>query len=390
MSEERSATVASRLPIRARLVAMSERTRAQLEYHFDHDGRRVFTIAASVESADVLIVDCDHPGARADIERGRWRDGPPLMVLIHGEDKPAEALVALRKPLDRARLDAAALGLLADAHEVPPATGEASGSESPLPAGAAAEVHEEDESEGEGDSRGGDRGEAVYRPEAIRRRRRAARVAMLCGPPRSALDIARPDDAEHRHDPSRFPLAHLLRARRSAGADVKGLSLAFDGIEVYVLPWLHRVLTTVSLQRRDNVERLFRPFEDEEVEVTFHPLSSVNTLVDRANERARHAFSPESASWLFSLFAARGRLPFGVDVECAFRLRHWPNLTRLERTPEAIRIAALWSERPISIAATISRLGCEPRFVTAFHVGAAASGLIEPGEDVTHQDERDT
>ena len=380
MSREEGAGGAPGLPIRARLVAMSERIRAQLEYHFDHGGRRVFTIAPSAESADVIIADYDYPGARADIESGKWREGPPLMVLMHGDVGPPEARVTLRKPLDAARLDAAALDLMAG-----PGT-----EELPLPDGASPEAVDEppDEPAEEATAPDGAEEQTVRRrssgsaarrvaSEAVRERRRAARVTTLCGPPRSLAELSVPDDADHRHDPERYPLAHLERARAAAHAGVAALSLAFDGMELHLLSWLPRVLTTVSLERRDNVERLFRPYDEEEVEVRLHSPADTRALVDKVNRDARHAFSPESVVWLFSLFAARGRLPFGVDIERPCRLRHWPNLTRLERTPEAIRIAALWSLRPHSIEATIARLDCEPRFVAAFYVGAAASGLID-------------
>lgn len=399
MSRADDAGSAPGLPIRARLVAMSDRTRALLEYHFDHAGRRVFTIAPSAESADVIIVDYDYPGARADIESGKWCDGPPLMVLMHGEVGPREARVTLRKPLDGTRLDAAALELMV----------ESSSRERPLASDMAGEERAEREEgaararEGEVDEDAGEKRGVVHRrtsraaarraaSEAVLERRRAARVETLCGPPRSLAELSSPDDADHRHDPARYPLAHLVRARAAACAgtrdeEVAALSLVFDGTELHLLPWLQRVLTSISLERRDNVERLFRPYDDEEVEVRFHSPAQVKDLVDKVTREARHAFSVESAAWLFSLFAARGRLPFGVDVERPCRLRHWPNLTRLERTPEAIRIAALWSLRSISIGEVIARLGCEPRFVTAFYTGASASGLIDTGADIEASDE---
>ena len=457
MNASQPDVIASHLPIKARLTAMSERTRALLEYHFDHDGQRVFTVASSVDTPDIVIVDYDYPGARAGIVDGRWQAVTPLMVLAHGEPELEAPVTVVSKPLDRARLDAAALRLLNPAERLP----EPSSTAKSMPAGAtldrdrsapsappstphigeasiaaargntsSIEVPAEASGEGGGAPRrrrfdddgsitlddtdvgaadAGRRASPADRlaPATAAGRgavelqeghhglsangalteivaaaaddlaRREARLSMLCGPARTLDDVVSADDPEHRYHPRRHVGAHLRRALDGLGPGTVAVSLTFDGMELHALSWVHRVFSTVSLERAGNVERLFGAFGEEEVTVTSCRRGAVNALVDRVNRDARHAFSFEAFTWLAALFSARGRLPAGLDAERPCLLRHWPNLTRLERIPHDVHIAAAWSRRPASIVTVTRSLGCEPRFVTAFHAGAVALGLID-------------
>ena len=80
--------------------------------------------------------------------------------------------------------------------------------------------------------------------------------------------------------------------------------------------------------------------------------------------------------WNVALWTSKGRLPQGVDLYARVHLRHWPNFTRLTRTPHAMRIAALWAERGVSLAETPGLLGIPQRYVFAVYSAAHALGLL--------------
>ncbi len=82
--------------------------------------------------------------------------------------------------------------------------------------------------------------------------------------------------------------------------------------------------------------------------------------------------------WKIAIWAAHGRLPNETPLDAPIILLHWPNLTRLLLTPHALRIAALWIERPFSLLDTAKRLGISQRYVFTFYSAAHAVGLAFP------------
>lgn len=80
--------------------------------------------------------------------------------------------------------------------------------------------------------------------------------------------------------------------------------------------------------------------------------------------------------WDTALETSVGRLPTGVDLAAPVYLKSWPNLTRLHRTPHALRIAALWATRGASLMETAQTLKIAQRHVFAFYSAALALDLI--------------
>ena len=80
--------------------------------------------------------------------------------------------------------------------------------------------------------------------------------------------------------------------------------------------------------------------------------------------------------WELALWAARGRIPFGVPFDAPVRLLRWPNLTRLALTPDAIRIAGLWSGHPTSLLLSARALQVPQRHVFAFFSACRALDLL--------------
>lgn len=82
-----------------------------------------------------------------------------------------------------------------------------------------------------------------------------------------------------------------------------------------------------------------------------------------------------SIVWKVTLWAARGRVPIGTDLERPIYLKHWPNMTRLTIFPYAMRIAALWVNQPCSLLDTANMLNIPQRYVFSFYSATHALGL---------------
>lgn len=84
--------------------------------------------------------------------------------------------------------------------------------------------------------------------------------------------------------------------------------------------------------------------------------------------------------WDLALRTARGRVPQSTDLSKPQYLRCWPNFPRLPRTPQGMRIAALWVEAPRTLDDIARNLGIENSDVYSFHSAAFTTGLVGPAK----------
>jgi hypothetical protein len=78
-----------------------------------------------------------------------------------------------------------------------------------------------------------------------------------------------------------------------------------------------------------------------------------------------------------------------MDLKRPVYLKHWPNLTRVQRTPNAMRVAALWATRGAGLVETAELLKIPQRHVFAFYSAALAADLVtEDGSSVKRAQRR--
>lgn len=101
-------------------------------------------------------------------------------------------------------------------------------------------------------------------------------------------------------------------------------------------------------------------------------------------QEALHLFEREDLKsldaliWQVAIRTSKGRLPLGIKTTGTnFRLRQWPNFTRLEGIPDALRVAAFLSRTPASIALIAKMLSIQPEHLYSFISAAASLGLLE-------------
>ena len=83
----------------------------------------------------------------------------------------------------------------------------------------------------------------------------------------------------------------------------------------------------------------------------------------------------EAFLWKLALWTYRDCLPLGTHLEKRVYLRHWPNLTRLHPVPDAMRIASLWNEQPMTLGYTAKALGIPQQHVFNFYCASHTIGL---------------
>lgn len=85
----------------------------------------------------------------------------------------------------------------------------------------------------------------------------------------------------------------------------------------------------------------------------------------------------EQVLWQIALWTARGRLLKPLRADTKLRLQHWPNFTRLQITPYALQIAALWVKHDMTAEEVAESLNIPQRFVFAVASAAQVVGILE-------------
>lgn len=87
--------------------------------------------------------------------------------------------------------------------------------------------------------------------------------------------------------------------------------------------------------------------------------------------------SSDRMLWIVSLWASRGRVPIGTDLDAPVSLANWPSFSRLLIPPHGMQIAALWTTHPQSLMQTAKLLAIPHRYVFALYSACLTLGLIE-------------
>ncbi|RLW63829.1 MAG: hypothetical protein B6D73_13600 [gamma proteobacterium symbiont of Stewartia floridana] len=167
------------------------------------------------------------------------------------------------------------------------------------------------------------------------------------------------------YDPQHYLQGHVQQALNQATRYNKNVTI--EG------PWPAIDLIIANQQIMvDAGEKHLRPFctvpdATREVELRFHEQHKPTT--------GRKEYSVYAFIWQLALWASRGRLPSGTNLNQPIYLRRWPNFSRLVVTPHALAIAALWSRNPRSLIDTANSLGISQRYVFAFYSAAHALQL---------------
>lgn len=85
----------------------------------------------------------------------------------------------------------------------------------------------------------------------------------------------------------------------------------------------------------------------------------------------------ESFNWAVALWTSNGRLPEGIKLDTSYRLRRWPNFTRLISIPHSFSMAALLSQKAININVLSKVADISQDYIYSFISCAYAADLLE-------------
>lgn len=331
---------------------MSERTHASVEYCLSIGTERCFSMANADDTPDVIIIDHDYPGTATRLSKSNWQQDIPLVILTTNNIDIAGAIM-VRKPVDTTRLKEAANKALAQLIRLQQLAHFPQPTMSPQAL----------------------KGNSKTRDNLERAR---AKVELMCGPHRTLEQLSKPNDLDHRFDPTKTLSDRIKIAIQKENSGFKAIQFKLPEDDVFVFPTLGKVFTSTGLNVRKSVNRVYQDQAD--VQVLTHQSAAANQIIDRIKNSSSTSFSTEAFLWLSALFGARGRLPIGFDTTTTLHLNQWPKLTSLELTPYCMEITAALASNPASMSQVVEQLQCEPRHMTSFINAAIAIDVLSVGK----------
>ncbi len=163
-------------------------------------------------------------------------------------------------------------------------------------------------------------------------------------------------------------LGHIMRAAALQVPAQSNICLSLqDGTSFLISPHTEMVAVTGS-----NINL----FELAQQDFGNHQLSlSVGAIPQTSSQLS---LGLDAFLWKLALYTYRGLLPNGARANEPVYLRYWPNLTRFEPTPNAMRIASLWCRQPASMANISHMLNIPQKHVFCFYAAASTLGLAGP------------
>lgn len=99
--------------------------------------------------------------------------------------------------------------------------------------------------------------------------------------------------------------------------------------------------------------------------------------MESARKLDSQLLSCETFLWKVALWTSNGRLPEGVNLHTPYRLRRWPNFTRLKKIPHSFSMAALFSQKPLNINLILKVSDISQEYIYSFFSCAYALDLLE-------------
>jgi hypothetical protein len=108
-------------------------------------------------------------------------------------------------------------------------------------------------------------------------------------------------------------------------------------------------------------------------DVTIKPLSAKEALL--VCPRHKNYQTLDRLLWKLALWTAHGRLPQELPLDSPLYLSGWPNLTRLEKIPEVLRICACWVLHPRTIINLTELLDIPQRYIFSIITASYILGM---------------
>lgn len=206
--------------------------------------------------------------------------------------------------------------------------------------------------------------------------KRQQRWALLCG----TLPDTTPDNLQrnrHIFDANQYLLGPLMQAAQQAKQTGQVFQV-FITRQHYILlqPQPYYAFSSLDIHGAEFANLCTNANMLNQVHIHTPNAAEQAQLDAYTQQHPTHLYDLEACLWTTALLTSGGRLSPLYEPTQTYRLKHWPNLTRLESIPHVMSIAALWNQQVATPFDIAKQLGIPQRYVFAFHSAASYLQLL--------------
>ncbi len=184
-------------------------------------------------------------------------------------------------------------------------------------------------------------------------------------------------------NPSNHLVTTLSQNIKTTRQSKKVSRMKFNGIIVVIDPETDRIYCDQSIFTEYYANICYEPMPQEKIKVHQLDKSEIRLYRKKMDENTELTHYTEAFLWTASLLTSRGRLPKNTNMKNKIGLTAWPNLTRVEKIPHMMQIAALFNKNTWSLSELTTKSGIQKNYVTAFYNAALALDMIQTNGEVT-------
>ena len=177
-------------------------------------------------------------------------------------------------------------------------------------------------------------------------------------------------------------LSTLLKVLEHSKKTKKVMRLKFSDTVIVIDIETDTIYCDISIYDNSYAEICFDTIDQTTIKIHSLDTSEIRQYRKLGDEEVNLAHSIEAFIWTTSLLTSRGRLPKGTNTQKVVGLKHWPNLTRLEKIPNVMQIAAIFYKHPGSLANIPLWLNINKNYIYAFYNAVLYLNMIESDENI--------
>lgn len=203
------------------------------------------------------------------------------------------------------------------------------------------------------------------------------RWELLCGTHENVSHSTLKQNESLIYNSENFFLGTLIAGLRLARQTKQVVQIKYEPYQFYICYDEFLIFSPLHPQS-DNYDQLcFNKVKPGQVNLHILATQESNEIRKRIQTDANFTYDLESFIWTTCLLTSRGRVPSTLDCETDYLLKYWPNFTRIETFPFAMKIAARWQKRPYTLSKLAREMDVPIRYVIAFYNGAIGLSLFE-------------
>lgn len=232
-------------------------------------------------------------------------------------------------------------------------------------------------------------GSAIQTPTKTRKKTKVhpsqQRWEMLCGEYKNKPSSAFKGNEDLNYNIENYFQGTLISGLRLAKQTRQVVQIKYAPYQFYIFFNEDLVFSAIAPDSDEYAELCSKTVKPGQVNLHILTSSESAELRKKIHTDIDFTYDLESFIWTSCLLTSRGRIPSIFEYEAKYLLKYWPNFTRIESFPFAMKLAAQWQKKPYSIMEIANETNISLRYVVAFANGALGLSLFETDPSIIQQ-----